>query len=129
MKLPPAWEAIDFVVAQAWPDCRTPIRDAVERCYALTQKPQRELTDAEVDAIYDAMPGGPNKFCIEWGFRTFARELLCAHVRKQQEPETVKFRAARNLHSGEVTMLREGSVLCNWEWLPGEPQEYEVTLP
>lgn len=100
------------------------VEAAVKACCALTQKPQRELTDAEIEAISDKVEFA--KFADDLAF---ARACIAAHQRKQQEPDTVKFRAARRKDTGRVDMLRADFELSDWEWLPGEPQEYEVTLP
>lgn len=34
------------------------------------------VTDAQIDAVWDSMPGGRDGFLTQWGYRTFAREVL-----------------------------------------------------
>ena len=127
-QLPKEWEAIVLDV----PNAMTIAREVVERCYALANKPARGLTNDEIDAVGE--PYGYFKYADAQGDvrYAFARAILAAHQRKQQEPETVKFRAARWLVDGSVDMVRcePPAVLgVDMEWLPGEPQTIEVKLP
>ena len=126
MNLPRKWEnAIDKAMKERiWGCSRSELQFLAYKLCALTQKPQRELTDAEIEAISDKVEFA--KFADDLAF---ARACIAAHQRKQQEPDTVKFRAARRKDTGRVDMLRADFELSDWEWLPGEPQEYEVTLP
>ena len=85
------------------------------------------MTDAEIEAISDKVEFA--KFAADLAF---ARACIAAHQRKQQEPETVTFRAARNRNDhSEIYMAKADSDWSgsNWEWLPGEPQTIEVKLP
>jgi len=128
--LPKEWEAIVDVRTNAsyGEHCVTVIRTAVERCFALANKPQRELTDAEIDAEHTAWLNETG----DGGWRPLMRRAIAAHQRKQQEPETVTFRAARNRNDhSEIYMAKADSDWSgsNWEWLPGEPQTIEVKLP
>ena len=93
--------------------------------YALHCKPQRELTQDQWKEISRA---GINLSCPG----DYAKAIVAAYQRKQQEPETVKFRAARNRNDhSEIYMAKADSDWSgsNWEWLPGEPQTIEVKLP
>ncbi|HSC06121.1 MAG TPA: hypothetical protein VLD59_04785 [Steroidobacteraceae bacterium] len=36
------------------------------------------MTDEQIDAVFNAMPGGALGFCKDWGYRQFARALLDA---------------------------------------------------
>lgn len=36
------------------------------------------MTDEEIDAIFEAMPGGVQGFCRDYGYRQFARAVLDA---------------------------------------------------
>lgn len=108
------------------------IYTAVERCYALANKPVRELTAEEIYRAFDPADehSSPEFHNQDWLARI--RNILMAHQRKQQEPETVTFRAARNRNDhSEIYMAKADSDWSgsNWEWLPGEPQTIEVKLP
>lgn len=124
------WEAIVAENSTCGEHYAARVRNAVERCYALTQKPVRELTESECMKVYLDWERSPitEKTC--WSYYC---ALLKAHQRKQREPETVKFRAARNEKTGEVLCLRvdDAPYSNEWKWLDvdGKPQEYEVTLP
>lgn len=135
-QLPKEWEAIiaENTIGCAEHVCDR-VRNAVSSAYALSQKPQRELTDAEIqsewgaDNSFDTRPFTPRGIAA-------IRRILAAHQRKQTEPEKVKFRAARIKKdaSGEPIMLHAELVFDEnspYEWLDidGKPQEYEVTLP
>ena len=41
-----------------------------------TRKP---MTEGEIDAIAESMPGGLKGFCVGWGWQQFAREIERAH--------------------------------------------------
>jgi len=72
----------------------------------------------------------PRQFAKLIAIRTANR--LAQLQAKQQEPETVTFRAARNRNDhSEIYMAKADSDWSgsNWEWLPGEPQTIEVKLP
>jgi len=138
-KLPPAWEAVVMSVNESSPvydSYERHTRRIVERCYALTQKPQRELTDAECYNLWLSLYAGPFRredwhVGLESGTDVI-RRIEAAVWAKQQEPETVKFRAARNRNDhSEIYMAKADSDWSgsNWEWLPGEPQTIEVKLP
>ena len=134
MNLPRKWEnAIDKAMKERiWGCSRSELQLLAYKLCALTQKPQRELTDAEIVAEYQEIFVGSHApaYCSSAEI-AFARAIIAAHQRKQQEPETVKFRAARRKGDGGVAMFQfPATGLPNdfWEWL--EPaQEYEVTLP
>ena len=69
------WAAID------WDKWRMePIRELVREIHSKTSpQPKREpLTDEQIDAIADAMPGGLEGFLKGWGWRQFARAILKA---------------------------------------------------
>lgn len=34
------------------------------------------MNDDDIDAVFNAMPGGPSGFCGSWGYRQFAHALL-----------------------------------------------------
>ena len=133
-QLPKEWEAIaGDVIGDVFgvngQGAGDAIKVAVERCYALTQKPVRELTAAEICLAFDGVTT-PYKPSDEWLQKV--RAVIAAHQRKQQEPETVTFRAARNRNDhSEIYMAKADSDWSgsNWEWLPGEPQTIEVKLP
>lgn len=97
-------------------------------CQALADRPMKELTNAEIDAIYrDHMgheAGHYNPFERQAG-----RDIIAAFLAKQREPEVVKFRAARSKDGNRVQMIGATAELNDkWEWL--EPaQEFEVKLP
>lgn len=131
MKLPAEWEAIvekscskfDGAIAI---DAAT---KAVERCYALHSKPRKELTDAEIEAIH--LRHFPRDSCpVTQSVIDSHRSVIAAHERKQREPETVTFRAARHKASERIEMLvpERGNLNCDWEWLE-PPQTFEVKLP
>ena len=65
------------------------IYTAVERCYALANKPVRELTAEEIYRAFDPADehSSPEFHNQDWLARI--RNILMAHQRKQQEPETV----------------------------------------
>jgi len=130
MKLPPAWEAIaDAFAATGNYSAEQIVRNAVERCYALANKPVRALTSAEITEEYQKTYPADKPTRADF---TVIRAILAAHQRKQQEPETVTFRAARNRNDhSEIYMAKAYSdwTGSNWEWLPGEPQTIEVKLP
>ena len=134
MNLPRKWEnAIDKAMKERiWGCSRSELQLLAYKLCALTQKPQRELTDAEIVAEYQEIFVGSHApaYCSSAEI-AFARAIIAAHQRKQQEPETVKFRAARSKITGSVVMCNTSEKCANWhewEWL--EPaQEYEVTLP
>jgi len=102
------------------------VRDAVERCFALANKPVRELTDGEICLAFDGVKT-PYRPSDEWLQKM--RAVIDAHQRKQMEPETVTFRAARVIGEDSIAVLRADMLPCGWEWLPGEPQTIEVKLP
>jgi len=105
-------------------DARDIVRRMAEDCQELADRPMKELTDAEIQAISDKVEFA--KFADDI---LFARSCIAAFLKKQREPETVKFRAARRKDNGRVDMLRADFELSDWEWLPGKPQEFEVKLP
>ena len=121
MNLPKKWEAIASDPAHFGGNRR----EAVERCYALHTAPPRELTDAEIDAVYQKKP--------ETSFSDFARAVIAAHVAKQREPETATFRAARHKKDSQVTFIRYDlptQLGVSYEWLDhdGKPQTFEVKV-
>lgn len=132
MKLPPAWEAIvDEIRAAALQRAKLnnlqildqgAVRDAVERCFALANKPQRELTAEEMNKAYWAGCEGGE------GHERGLRAVIAAYQRKQTEPETVTFRAARRKEDGVIAMERADSTLhFTWEWLePAQTIEVKV---
>ena len=72
----------------------------------------------------------PRQFAKLIAIRTANR--LAQLQAKQQEPETVTFRAARHKADNRVSMLQvidDANIASCWEWLPGEPQTIEVKLP
>lgn len=82
MKLPKEWEAIASQISHG-----VIVRDVVERCYALTQKTPRELTDEELDdAFFQAVPDLKTVIPMD---RKIMRAAIAAHERKQQDPVTV----------------------------------------
>ena len=105
MNLPKEYEAIVNHFDQC--SCRDFVQNTVERCYALANKPVRGLTDDEIDAVGE--PYGYFKYADAQGDvrYAFARAILAAHQRKQQEPETVTFRVARNRNDhSEIYMAK-----------------------
>ena len=129
MKLPPAWEAIaDAFAATGNYSAEQIVRNAVERCYALANKPVRALTSAEITEEYQKTYPADKPTRADF---TVIRAILAAHIAKQREPETVKFRAAHK--NGKVEMLQADLQLgkeFDWEWLDadGKPQEFEVKV-
>ena len=118
MKLPPAWEALVREIEQGIMYPRT----IVERCFALANKPQRELTAEEIYRAFDPADehSSPEFHNQDWLARI--RNILMAHQRKQQEPETVTFRAARHKADNRVSMLQvidDANIASCWEWLLG----------
>ena len=132
-QLPKEYQAIaDAFAATGNYSAEQSVRNAVERCYALANKPVRELTAEEIYRAFDPADehSSPEFHNQDWLARI--RNILMAHQRKQQEPETVTFRAARNRNDhSEIYMAKADSdwTGSNWEWLPGEPQTIEVKLP
>lgn len=47
---------------------------------------QPQITDAQIDEIFNAMPGGPAGFLKYWGYRQFAQQLLTLRVMPNWEP-------------------------------------------
>lgn len=45
-----------------------------------------QITDAQIDEIFNAMPGGPAGFMKSWGYRQFARQLLALRAMPAWEP-------------------------------------------
>ncbi|MBP6708008.1 MAG: hypothetical protein KA223_02510 [Candidatus Accumulibacter sp.] len=89
------------------------------------------MTDEQIDAIFNAMPGGPAGFCKEWGPRQFARELLeaCGH-----DPEMERLRsalyAATQRHLPPTTCQGSISSCGCWTMGPvgGPLQEYKCNV-
>lgn len=50
--------------------------EEVEQRYTHPQPPRQPLTDEQIDAIADAMPGGLEGFMKWWGWRQFARAVI-----------------------------------------------------
>jgi len=108
------------------------VRNAVSSAYALSQKPQRELTRDEKYAIWLSVWTGKFDTALCNNGSEVVDKIIAAYIAKQQEPETVTFRAARNRNDhSEIYMAKADSDWSgsNWEWLPGEPQTIEVKLP
>ena len=135
-QLPSDFEKIVIIAQQFYESehktANAAIRYAVERCYALANKPVRELTAEEIYRAFDPADehSSPEFHNQDWLARI--RNILMAHQRKQQEPETVTFRAARHKADNRVSMLQvidDANIASCWEWLPGEPQTIEVKLP
>lgn len=135
--LPKDWEAI----------ANDPVRfggnrrEAVERCYALHCATQKELSNEECYNLWLSIYRG--KFSdSDWvedirSGTSVIRRIIAAHIRKQREPETVTFRAARNSKTGDVDVFKvkpDGDAdnhyfhSAGWEWLE-PPQTFEVKLP
>lgn len=53
---------------------------------------EKTMTDQEIDAIFETMPGGVQGFCRDYGYRQFARAVLdAAGIELDEERE--KWRA------------------------------------
>ena len=134
-QLPKEYQAIaDAFAATGNYSAEQSVRNAVERCYALACKPVRELTDGECYKLWCEIYGG------QWDNNEWAglnsgteviRAIIFAHQRKQTEPETVTFRAARHKADNRVSMLQvidDANIASCWE-LPEPAQTIEVKLP
>lgn len=85
------------------------------------------LSVAQVDAIFDTLPGGPRGFCREWGYLHFAKAVLDAARPKWQPIETAPRDGSRVLlrfANGAVAVAYWGwGVYTNAEWLaPALPE-------
>jgi hypothetical protein len=120
MKLPPAWEAIekDYICGNG---CSS-VRYALERAYALHCKPPKELTEKQWREIYTECCGACGTM------QDVAKAWVSAYERKQQEPETVTFRAARDPNNpSNIAMFKAHSNIVAWEWLePAQTIEVKV---
>lgn len=119
--LPPDWRAI----ADAMYDDQIGHYCGIGRLYALTQKPRKELTDAERENLMAAHGYSCTRFAHE-----FVQAIEAAVWAKQREPETVTFRAARHKADGRVSMLQvisDANLASCWEWLE-PPQTFEVKV-
>lgn len=126
MKLPAEWEAIVLDV----PNAMTIAREVVERCYTLANKPKKELSAVEICKAFEKGSGFPTS--VDHAGESWMaglRAVIAAHEVKQQEPEKVKFRAARRKGTDVVEVIPV--LLFNadkYEWLEPE-QSFEVVLP
>lgn len=66
------------------------------------------MDDKDIDAVFEAMPDGPRGFCISWGYRQFARDILAKanepppiRERDELEPYLVKLIAGLRHHQVE----------------------------
>lgn len=63
---------------------------AVRAAIAQAEAPPKTLTDEQIDRIAEncakSMPDGIRGFCVTWGWRQFARELLDVCAGHQREP-------------------------------------------
>lgn len=130
-QLPSEFEKIVIIAQQFYESeyktANAAIRYAAERCFALANKPVRALTSAEITEEYQKTYPADKPTRADF---TVIRAILAAHQRKQQEPETVTFRAARYKDGHQVhMMLADETLEPIFEWLPGEPQTIEVKLP
>lgn len=64
---------------------------------------RNQLTDSQIDAIFNAMPGGADGWLKSWGYRQFARaiearaaqfergacEAICAARKRRIDPTTI----------------------------------------
>lgn len=57
-------------------DVQVPMPTEIEGAVATTPD---NLTDAQIDAVADGMPGGLDGFLKQWGWRQFARAIEDAH--------------------------------------------------
>ncbi|HEX7909948.1 MAG TPA: hypothetical protein VF534_17910 [Paraburkholderia sp.] len=48
------------------------------------------MTDNQITAIWDGMPGGFSGFCVHWGYQQFARKILEAVGKPAPDTEPVK---------------------------------------
>lgn len=103
-------------------------RGIVERCFALHSKPPKELTGAEIVALFRKNWGCVNSHFYE-ELMCFARAIEASVWAKQREPEVVKFRAARDFLTGEIRVVNRLPT-DEWEWLDheGQPQVFDVRV-
>ena len=117
------------------------VRSAVEACYALANKPVRELTDADLRKVWNRWlpsiePVDPQDY-------DFMREVEAAAHAKQREPERVTVKVRFWRHTGNARNMAEirsytsaeeyltsefPGGYTNAEWL-GPEQSFEVVLP
>ena len=48
---------------------------------------RKPLTDEQIDAVAEAMPGGVAGFMKQWGYRQFAQEILAMRAMPTWEPQ------------------------------------------
>lgn len=60
-----------------WPDGLNEVEAALEGSSI------RTLSTNEIDRVFNTMPGGKNRYMIEWGYTTFAREILKLAMQKK----------------------------------------------
>lgn len=128
MNLPRKWEnAIDKAMKERiWGCSRSELQLLAYKLCALTQKPQRELTDAEIVSIQKRL-GTRLSGCV-----SFARDVIAAHQRKQQEPEKVTVAVYfYQLENGDVIASSVGPAPIKQDDAAElvHTQEIEVTLP
>ena len=59
------------------------------------------MTDQQIDAIFDNMPGGVQGFCRDYGYRQFARAVLeAAGIELEEEREKWRAIVARAAADG-----------------------------
>lgn len=126
MELPREWEAI-VNQHQCGSGCYT-VQYAVERCYALHCKPQRELTDAEIQREWAKDGGYDNRPLTPIGIGA-VRRIIDLHQRKQREPEAVKLRLQTYLRSDGQFVALVDCEAANEMWTLVDSREIEVTLP
>ena len=78
---PVAWLTIEVMgprtrVDVEWEDQLQKLPSGIYKLYTNPQPKREPLTDEQIDAIADAMPGGLEGFLKGWGWRQFARAVL-----------------------------------------------------
>lgn len=105
------------------------VREAVTACQELADRPPRELSDAEIQHIFDTDAGliGTSYPTAKW-FKGI-RAVIAAHIAKQREPETAKLRLQTYLKpDGSFTTLIDCEA-ANEMWVRVDSREIEVKLP
>jgi hypothetical protein len=64
---------------------RGPKADICDECAAYVTSRLPPITDDQIDAIANSMPGGMDGFLKGWGWRQFAREVLALRENFQEE--------------------------------------------
>lgn len=68
------------------------------------------LTEEQIDAVFDQMPGGAQGFLKSWGYRQFARSLLEAAATTVTQPTQNEHANRRLTHMVDAAMTEMANV-------------------